>query len=46
MPFFANGNCVVSIEKRIPKMDTYGIEMIGLKAVKSQFKETSKEKNR
>ncbi len=39
MPFHAKGNCVVSIEKRIPKMDTYGIEMVGIKAVKSQPKE-------
>ena len=44
MPFIANGTCVVSIEKRIPKMDTYGIESVGLKVVKSQPKAASKEK--
>ncbi len=38
MPFIARGNCVVSIEKRIPRMDTFGVESIGLKVMKSKPK--------
>ncbi|RLD90977.1 MAG: hypothetical protein DRJ09_02560 [Bacteroidetes bacterium] len=44
MPFSANGDCVVSIEKRIPKMDTYGIVEVGLRVVESQPKAAPKEK--
>ncbi len=44
MPFIANGSCVVSIEKRIPKMDTYGIVEVGLKVVKSQPEKESENK--
>ena len=38
MPFIANGICKVSFEKKIPRVDTYGIISVGLRAVKSEVK--------
>ena len=35
MPFIANGMCKVTIEKKIPTVDNFGIEAVGLKAIKS-----------
>ncbi len=44
MPFIANGVCKVTIEKKIPKVDNFGIEAVGLKAVKSVPKKEDKKK--
>ena len=44
MPFNVNGVCKVVIEKRIPKVDTYGIEAVGLKAIKSELDNSTKKK--
>jgi gliding motility-associated lipoprotein GldH len=38
MPFITDGICKVSFEKKIPRIDTYGIISVGLKAVKSDIK--------
>ncbi len=35
MPFIANGTCKVTIEKKIPSVDNFGIEAVGIKAIKS-----------
>jgi len=43
-PFNVNGICKVVIEKRIPKVDTYGIEAVGLKVIKSELDNTIKKK--
>jgi len=38
MPFIANGICKVVIEKKIPTVDNFGIEAVGVKAIKSTQK--------
>jgi hypothetical protein len=35
MPFIKDGTCKVIIEKKIPSVDNFGIEGVGLKAVRS-----------
>ncbi len=39
MPFITNGICKVTFEKKIPRVNTYGIISVGLRAGKSEAKE-------